>query len=86
MREAYIVQSVRTPGCRRGKGALAYTRPEDLLKTAINGLMDRAKGVEKKDVEDVLIGCAFPEAEQGLNIGRIIAQMCKFPDDTWAPR
>jgi len=82
MREAYIVQSVRTPGCRRGKGALAYTRPEDLLKTAINGLMDRAKGVEKKDVEDVLIGCAFPEAEQGLNIGRIIAQMCKFPDDT----
>ncbi|NMD41180.1 MAG: thiolase family protein, partial [Deltaproteobacteria bacterium] len=71
-----------TPGCRRGKGALAYTRPEDLLKTAINGLMDRAKGVEKKDVEDVLIGCAFPEAEQGLNIGRIIAQMCKFPDDT----
>jgi len=44
--------------------------------------MDRAKGVEKKDVEDVLIGCAFPEAEQGLNIGRIIAQMCKFPDDT----
>ncbi len=82
MREAYIVQSVRTPGCRRGKGALAYTRPEDLLKTAINGLMERAKGVEKKDVEDVLIGCAFPEAEQGLNIGRIIAQMCKFPDDT----
>ncbi len=82
MREAYIVQSVRTPGCRRGKGALAYTRPEDLLKTAINGLMERAKGVEKKEVEDILIGCAFPEAEQGLNVGRIIAQMCKFPDDT----
>ncbi len=82
MREAYIVQSVRTPGCRRGKGALAYTRPEDLLKTAINGLMERTKGLEKKDVEDILIGCAFPEAEQGLNIGRIIAQMCKFPDDT----
>ncbi len=82
MREAYIVQSVRTPGCRRGKGALAYTRPEDLLKTALNGLMERTKGVEKKDVEDILIGCAFPEAEQGLNIGRIIAQMAHFPDDT----
>lgn len=82
MREAYIVQSVRTPGCRRGRGALALTRPEDLLKAALNGLMERAKGVEKKDVEDILVGCAFPEAEQGLNIGRIIAMMAGFPDDT----
>ena len=82
MREAYIVNSVRTPGCRRNKGALAKTRPEDLLKTAINGLMERTPGVDKQAVEDILIGCAFPEAEQGLNIGRVIAQMCKFPDDT----
>ncbi len=82
MREAYIVSSVRTPGCRRNKGALAKTRPEELLQTAINGVMERAKGVEKKYVEDILIGCAFPEAEQGLNIGRIIAQMCDFPDST----
>jgi len=44
--------------------------------------MDRAKGIEKKDVEDILVGCAFPEAEQGLNIGRIMAQMAGFPDDT----
>lgn len=82
MREAYIVQSVRTPGCRRARGAFAYTRPEDLLKTALLGLMERTKGVEKKDVEDILVGCAFPEAEQGLNIGRIMAQMAGFPDDT----
>ncbi len=82
MREAYIVSSVRTPGCRRGKGALSKTRPEDLLKAALDGLMERTKKVDKKEVEDILIGCAFPEAEQGLNIGRIIAQMCKFPDDT----
>ncbi len=82
MREAYIVQAVRTPGCRRGRGALALTRPEDLLKAALTGLMERTKGVEKKDVEDILVGCAFPEAEQGLNIGRIIAQMAGFPDDT----
>ena len=82
MREAYIVNSVRTPGCRRGRGAFAQTRPEDLLKAALNGLMERTPGVEKKDVEDILVGCAFPEAEQGLNIGRISAQMCKFPDDT----
>ncbi|MCK9230484.1 MAG: thiolase family protein [Syntrophales bacterium] len=82
MREAYIVNSVRTPGCRRARGAFASTRPEDLLKTALNGLMDRTDGVEKKDIEDIMVGCAFPEAEQGLNIGRIIAQMTGFPDET----
>ena len=81
MREAYIVSSVRTPGCRRGKGAFAQTRPEDLLKTALNGLMERAN-VDKKEVEDILVGCAFPEAEQGLNIGRVVAQMAGFPDET----
>ncbi len=82
MREAYIVSAVRTPGCRRNKGALAQTRPEDLLVTALNGVMDRVQGVEKGAVEDLMIGCAFPEAEQGLNIGRIAAQMAGFPDDT----
>ena len=82
MKEAYIVTSVRTPGCRRGRGAFAFTRPEDLLKSALNGLMERTPGVEKKDVEDILVGCAFPEAEQGLNIGRIIAQIAEFPDST----
>ncbi len=82
MREAYIVNSVRTPGCRRGKGAFAATRPEDLLKAAINGLMERVPEIEKKDVEDILVGCAFPEAEQGLNIGRVIAQIAQFPDST----
>jgi acetyl-CoA acyltransferase len=44
--------------------------------------MDRTDGVEKKDIEDIMVGCAFPEAEQGLNIGRIIAQMTGFPDET----
>ncbi len=82
MKDAYIVSSVRTPGCRRGKGALAQTRPEDLLKTALNALMERTPGVDKSVVEDLMIGCAFPEAEQGINIGRIAAQMCKFPDST----
>ncbi len=82
MREAYIVSSVRTPGCRRGKGALAQTRPEDLLKQVLNAVVERASGVEKKDVEDVLVGCAFPEAEQGLNVGRVVAQMAGFPDST----
>ncbi|MBS3731674.1 MAG: thiolase family protein [Desulfobacterales bacterium] len=81
MKEAYIVTSLRTPGCRRGKGAFAQTRPEDLLKTVINEVVEQT-GLEKQAVEDIMIGCSFPEAEQGLNIGRIIAQMCGFPDTT----
>lgn len=81
MRDAYIVQAVRTPGCRRGKGAFAQTRPEDLIVQALNGLMERA-GVDKGEVDDMLLGCAFPEAEQGLNAGRIVVQMAGFPDKT----
>jgi acetyl-CoA acyltransferase len=82
MKEAYIVTSLRTPGCRRKKGALAQTRPEELVKTVLNAVVEQTPGVEKKDVEDILLGCAFPEAEQGLNIGRVAAQMAGFPDET----
>ncbi|PKL40593.1 MAG: acetyl-CoA C-acyltransferase [Spirochaetae bacterium HGW-Spirochaetae-1] len=81
MRDVYIVESVRTPGCRRNKGALAQTRPESLIVHALQQLMVRAK-VEKAAVEDIMLGCAFPEAEQGLNLGRIAAQMAGFPDET----
>jgi len=79
MREAYIVSAVRTPGCRRGKGAFAQTRPERLIVQALNGAIERA-GIEKSEVEDLMLGCAFPEAEQGLNLGRVVVQMAKFPD------
>jgi acetyl-CoA acyltransferase len=82
MREAYIVTSLRTPGCRRGKGAFAQTRPEDLLKAVIDAVMEKTPKVGKNEVEDLMIGCSFPEAQQGLNIGRIIAQMAGFPDET----
>lgn len=82
MKEAYVVTSLRTPGCRRGKGAFAQTRPEDLLKAVLNAVMDKTPNMEKKDVEDLMIGCSFPEAQQGLNIGRILAQMAGFPDET----
>ncbi len=81
MRDAYIVEAVRTPGCRRNKGMLSQTRPEDLLKTALEGLMDRS-GAPKDCVDDVMCGCAFPEAEQGINIGRIGPLMAGFPIET----
>ena len=74
MRDAYIVTSVRTPGCRRSKGAFKDTRPEDLLSFILESAVDKTESLEKKDVDDVMIGCSFPEAEQGLNIGRIEAK------------
>ncbi len=80
MRDAYIVTSVRTPGCRRVKGAFKDTRPEDLLAFILGAAVEKTPGLEKKDVEDLMIGCSFPEAEQGLNIGRIAGQIGGFPD------
>lgn len=79
MQDAYIVQSVRTPGCRRNKGAFKDTRPEDLLSFILKSAIDKTPNLEMKDVEDIMIGCAFPEAEQGLNIGRIASQIAGFP-------
>ena len=82
MRDAYIVKSIRTPGCKRSKGAFKDTRPEDLLSFILDTAVEKTDSLEKAQVEDIMIGCSFPEAEQGLNIGRIAAQMAGFPDET----
>ena len=82
MRDAYIVTSIRTPGCKRSKGAFKDTRPEDLLSFILSAAVERTENLEKKDVEDLMIGCSFPEAEQGLNIGRIASRMAGFPVET----
>ncbi len=81
MRDAYIVTSIRTPGCKRNKGAFKDTRPEDLLTFILNAAVEKTQNLEKKDVEDIMIGCSFPEAEQGLNIGRVASQIAGFPVD-----
>ena len=82
MRDAYIVTSVRTPGCKRSKGAFKDTRPEDLLSFILSAAVEKTENLEPEHVEDIMIGCSFPEAEQGLNIGRVAAQMAGFPDKT----
>ncbi|MFZ1198573.1 MAG: thiolase family protein [Desulfobacterales bacterium] len=79
MKEAYIVTSIRTPGCKRLKGAFSDTRPEDLLSFILTAAVDRTPGLQKKNVEDIMVGCCFPEAEQGLNIGRLVSQIAGFP-------
>ncbi len=82
MRDAYIVTSVRTPGCRRNKGAFKDTRPEDLLSFILSTAVEKTENLDKKDVEDIMVGCSFPEAEQGLNIGRVASRMAGFPVET----
>ena len=79
MRDAYIVTSLRTPGCKRNKGAFRDTRPEDLLSFIVNEVVEKTPNLEKKDIEDITVGCCFPEAEQGLNIGRLVSQLAGFP-------
>ncbi len=77
---AYIVSSVRTAVGKAKRGALRHARPEEMGAEAVKGAIDRIEGLEPEQVDDVLIGCAFPEGPQGMNIGRIIAQKAALPD------
>jgi len=79
MREAVIVSSVRTAVGKSGKGALRTTRPDDLAAVAIKGALDIVPQVDKKEIEDVIIGCATPEAEQGMNVARIASLRAGLP-------
>ena len=82
MREAVIVSTARTASGRAKKGSLAETRVEDLGKAVLEAVMERAPGLKKEDVEDVILGCAMPEGEQGLNVARIISLYAGFPVTT----
>ncbi|MGH9700313.1 MAG: acetyl-CoA C-acyltransferase, partial [Candidatus Acidiferrales bacterium] len=73
MREAVIVSSVRSAVGRAGKGTLRATRPDDLAAVVIREVVARASGLDPKEIEDVILGCAMPEAEQGMNVARIAA-------------
>jgi acetyl-CoA acyltransferase len=79
MREAVVVSSVRTAIGKAPKGMLRTTRPDDLAAIAIKEALARAKGVVAEDIEDVIIGCATPEAEQGMNLARIAALRAGLP-------
>jgi acetyl-CoA acetyltransferase family protein len=72
MPEAVIVSAVRTPIGRASKGALKVVRGDDLGAVAVRGAVARVAGLDPEAIEDVIIGCAFPEGEQGLNVARII--------------
>ena len=79
MREAVIVSSVRTAVGKASKGTLRAMRPDDLAAVAIKEAAVRVQGLELREIEDVILGCAMPEAEQGMNVARIASLRAGLP-------
>ncbi len=79
MREVVVVSSVRTPVGRAYKGTLRATRPDELAAIAIKGALERVPQLDPKEIEDVILGCAMPEAEQGMNVARIASLRAGLP-------
>src|SRR5690348_6250385 len=81
MGEALIVSSLRTPVGKAGKGSLRATRPDDLAALVIKEAIARVTGLDPKEIDDVILGCAMPEGEQGMNVARIAALRAGLPVD-----
>jgi acetyl-CoA acyltransferase len=79
MREVVIVSAVRTPVGRAFKGTLRATRPDELAAIAIKSALERVPQLDSREIEDVIFGCAMPEAEQGMNVARIAALRAGLP-------
>ncbi len=84
MRDAVIVSSVRTAVGKAPKGTLRATRPDDLGAVAIQGALARVPNLDRREVEDVIIGCAMPEGEQGMNVARVASLRAGMPIESSA--
>ena len=80
VQEAYIVAATRTPVGKAPRGMLRHVRPDDLLAHVLKAAVNQCEGMEAAAVEDVIVGCAMPEAEQGMNVARIGSLLAGFPD------
>ena len=80
IQDAYIVAATRTPVGKAPRGVFRNTRPDDLLAHVIRAVMAQAPGVDPHRIEDVIVGCAMPEAEQGMNVARIGLLLAGLPD------
>ena len=80
MKEAVIVSAVRTPVGKAKRGGLSTVRPDEMAATVIQALLKRTPNLDPAEIDDVVIGCAFPEGEQGLNMARMIALRAGLPD------
>jgi acetyl-CoA acyltransferase len=79
MREAVVVSAVRTAVGKAPRGILRDTRPDDIAAIVIKEALSRVPGLKMEDVEDIVLGCAFPESDQGLNLARVVALRAGFP-------
>jgi acetyl-CoA acyltransferase len=84
MNDVVIVSAVRTPVGKAPRGTLRTTRPDDLAAVAINGALERVPQLDRSEIEDVILGCAMPEAEQGMNVARVASFRAGLPVTTSA--
>jgi len=80
IQDAYIVAAVRTPVGKAPRGVFRNTRPDDLLAFAVNAALSKCPSVDKSRIDDAVIGCAMPEAEQGMNVARIAMLLAGLPN------
>jgi acetyl-CoA acyltransferase len=80
VQDAYIVAATRTPVGKAPRGVFRHTRPDDMLAHVIRAVMAQAPGIDPRQIGDVIIGCAMPEAEQGMNVARIGLLLAGLPD------
>ena len=84
MRDAVITSAVRTPVGKAPKGTLRTTRPDEMAAVTIQAALQQSSGLEASEIDDVIIGCAMPEAEQGMNVARIASLRAGIPVETSA--
>ncbi|HHY25495.1 MAG TPA: acetyl-CoA C-acyltransferase, partial [Desulfitobacterium dehalogenans] len=81
MKEAFIIEAKRTAIGKSGRGSLAHMRPDDLAAFVIQDVLKSAPNLNPADIDDCVIGCSFPEGEQGMNMARVIALRAGLPID-----
>lgn len=80
MKQAYIVSALRSPVCKAFKGSLRAKRPDELCADVIRGILDKTPTFDPSEIDDVIVGCAMPEAEQGMNIARFTVLLAGLPE------
>src|SRR5438270_11550405 len=80
MEDAVIVSAIRTPIGRANKGVLKDVRADDLAAVAVKAAVERVPQRDRSLIEDVILGCAFPEGEQGMNLARLVSALARVPE------
>ncbi|MEY3899293.1 MAG: acetyl-CoA acyltransferase, partial [Pseudomonadota bacterium] len=79
LQDAYIVSAIRTPIGKAPRGVFRHTRPDDLLVHTLKAALAQVPTLDPATIEDAIVGCAFPEAEQGLNVARMAVLLAGLP-------